>query len=132
MRVVLCSNVFWEADELYMDKFYMKKVTLYQRARSWCCYGSRYFTRGQKFGDVKEAGRGWVGEDYNWDNELQKVFGEVDADLKKELTDYFTSDMKAKYLVFQKGEQMTSRYKRNTDELSVLKNDMSFSSRYGA
>ena len=46
---------------------------------------------------------GWKQEDYNWDDELQKVFGEVDADLKKELTDYFTTDMKAKYLANQKG-----------------------------
>ena len=58
-------------------------------------------------GDIKEvivAPKGWQQEDYNWDTELQNVFGEVDADLKKELTDYFTSDMKAKYLEYQKGE----------------------------
>jgi len=61
----------------------------------------------KKEGDVKEeisAPKGWQQEDWNWDNELQNVFGEVDADLKKELTDYFTTDMKAKYLALQKGE----------------------------
>ena len=59
----------------------------------------------KKEGDVKAEVRkpeGWKQEDYNWDNELQNVFGEVDADLKKELTDYFTSDMKAKYLEYEK------------------------------
>jgi len=45
-----------------------------------------------------------VQEDYNWDTVLQATFGEVDADLKKELTDYFTTDLKAKYLANQKGE----------------------------
>ena len=44
-----------------------------------------------------------VQEDWNLDTELQNVFGEVDADLKKELTDYFTTDLKAKYLANQKG-----------------------------
>tara|TARA_Y100001972_G_scaffold50781_1_gene62297 strand:- start:431 stop:772 length:342 start_codon:yes stop_codon:yes gene_type:complete len=60
----------------------------------------------KKEGDVKEEIRkpeGWKQEDWNWDTELQNVFGEVDADLKKELTDYFTTDMKAKYLADQKG-----------------------------
>ena len=60
----------------------------------------------KKEGDIKEEIRkpeGWQQEDYNWDTELQNVFGEVDADLKKELTDYFTTDMKAKYLADQKG-----------------------------
>ena len=59
----------------------------------------------KKEGDVKAEVRkpeGWKQEDYNWDNQLQNVFGEVDADLKKELKDYFTSDMKAKYLEFEK------------------------------
>ena len=61
----------------------------------------------KKVDDVKAEVRkpeGWKQEDYNWDTELNRVFGEVDADLKKELTDYFTSDMKAKYLASQKGE----------------------------
>ena len=61
----------------------------------------------KKEGDVKAEVRkpeGWKQEDYNWDTELNRVFGEVDADLKKELTDYFTSDMKAKYLAWMKGE----------------------------
>ena len=38
----------------------------------------------------------------NWDTELNNVFGEVVSYLKKELTDYFTSDMKAKYLEYEK------------------------------
>lgn len=61
----------------------------------------------KKEGDIKEEIRkseGWKQEDWDWDTELQNVFGEVDADLKKELTDYFTTDMKAKYLATQKGE----------------------------
>lgn len=57
----------------------------------------------KKEGDVKVAAKGWQQEDWDWDIELQNVFGEVDADLKKELTDYFTSDMKAKYLESEKG-----------------------------
>ena len=56
----------------------------------------------KKEGDVKVAAKGWVQEDWDWDIELKRVFGEVDADLKKELTDYFTSDMKAKYLEYEK------------------------------
>jgi len=61
----------------------------------------------KKEGDVKattRAAEGWKQEDYNWDTVLQATFGEVDSDLKKELTDYFTSDMKAKYLASMKGE----------------------------
>ena len=57
---------------------------------------------GKNFGDVKVAGKGWIQRDWDWDVELQNAFGEVDADLKKELTDYFTSDMKAKYLELEK------------------------------
>jgi hypothetical protein len=86
----MCSRVFWEGDDLYAD------AVLYKEGDN--------IPEGKKFGDVRQAGRGWVQEDLNWDDELQRVFGEVDADLKKELTDYFTSDMKAKYLAFQKGE----------------------------
>ena len=61
----------------------------------------------KKEGDVKKeisAPKGWQQEDWDWDVELQRVFGEVDADLKKELTDYFTTDMKAKYFAQEKGE----------------------------
>ena len=85
----MCSNVYEDRDELYMD------AILYQEGD--------IIPEGKKVGDVKKAGRGWVNDDWNWDTELQRVFGEVDADLKKELTDYFTSDMKAKYLADQKG-----------------------------
>lgn len=56
----------------------------------------------KKEGDVKVAAKGWQQEDWDWDVELKKIFGEVDADLKKELTDYFTSDMKAKYFESEK------------------------------
>ena len=52
----------------------------------------------KKEGDVKAEVQpeGWKQEDYNWDDELQRVFGEVDADLKKSLQTTFTSDVKAK------------------------------------
>ena len=101
----MCSNVFWEADELYMDEILYQEGDFIPEGKKVGDVAMEADTlpEGKKFGDVKEAGRGWVGEDYNWDNELQKVFGEVDADLKKELTDYFTTDMKAKYLANQKG-----------------------------
>jgi hypothetical protein len=57
----------------------------------------------KKVGDVKIAAKGWQQEDYNWDTELNRVFGEVDVDLKTELTGYFTTDLKAKYLAKCKG-----------------------------
>lgn len=59
----------------------------------------------KKEGDVKaeiSPPKGWSIADWNWDDELNRVFSEVDADLKKELTDYFTDDMKAKYLEYMK------------------------------
>jgi len=61
----------------------------------------------KKEGDIKattRAAEGWKQEDYNWDTELNRVFGEVDADLKTALESHFTSDMKAKYLASMKGE----------------------------
>ncbi len=61
----------------------------------------------KKEGDLKattRAAEGWKQEDWNWDTELNRVFGEVDADLKTALESYFTSDMKAKYLASMKGE----------------------------
>ena len=91
----MCSKVFHEADELYMDKVTRDGDVVLE---------ADTLPSGKKFGDVKKAGRGWVQEDWDWDVELNKAFGEVDADLKKELTDYFTTDMKAKYLANQKGE----------------------------
>ena len=87
----MCSNV-WED---------MGEYTYYQADDDEVKSGAK------KEGDVKEeisAPKGWQQEDWNWDTELQNVFGEVDADLKKELTDYFTTDMKAKHLAFMKGE----------------------------
>tara|TARA_E500000318_G_scaffold109682_2_gene123232 strand:+ start:547 stop:900 length:354 start_codon:yes stop_codon:yes gene_type:complete len=91
----MCSNVFNETDVLYMDAVIVNGKTITP---------ADTLPDGKKFGDVKTVGRGWVQEDYNWDTELQNVFGEVDADLKKELTDYFTTDLKAKYLANEKGE----------------------------
>ena len=58
----------------------------------------------KKEGDVKVAAKGWQQENWNWDTELNRVFGEVDADLKTALESHFTSDMKAKYLASMKGE----------------------------
>ena len=101
----MCSNVFFDADILYTDKI------LYT-ANDYIPDGKKVgdvmmeadtLPDGKKFGDVSVAGRGWVNDDWNLDTELQNVFGEVDADLKKELTDYFTTDLKAKYLTSQKG-----------------------------
>tara|TARA_R100000426_G_scaffold68380_3_gene47601 strand:+ start:752 stop:1093 length:342 start_codon:yes stop_codon:yes gene_type:complete len=86
----MCSNV-WEDGGEY---------TYYEAEDAEVKSGEK------KEGDLKAEIRkpeGWKQEDYNWDDELKKVFGEVDADLKKELTDYFTTDMKAKYLANQKG-----------------------------
>ena len=87
----MCSNVYEDGGE----------YTFYEADDDEVKSGAK------KEGDVKEEIRkseGWKQEDYNWDTELQNVFGEVDADVKKELTDYFTTDMKAKYLANQKGE----------------------------
>ena len=87
----MCSNV-WED---------MGEYTYYEADDDEVKSGAK------KEGDVKaeiSAPKGWQQEDWNWDEELQRVFGEVDADLKKALTDYFTTDMKAKYLASEKGE----------------------------
>ncbi len=86
----MCSNVYED----------MGEYTFYEADDDEVKSGAK------KEGDVKEEIRkpeGWKQEDWDWDAELQNVFGEVDADLKKELTDYFTTDMKAKYLADQKG-----------------------------
>ena len=86
----MCSNV-WEDGGEY---------TYYEAEDAEVKSGEK------KEGDLKAEVRkpeGWKQEDYNWDDELKNVFGEVDADIKKELTDYFTTDMKAKYLAFMKG-----------------------------
>ena len=91
----MCSNVWHEPDTLYQDAEGVDGVTIRE---------ADTLPEGKKFGDVKTTGRGWVQEDFNWDTELNRVFGEVDADLKKEISDYFTSDIKAKYLENQKGE----------------------------
>ena len=87
----MCSNVYEDGGE----------YTFYEADDDEVKSGAK------KEGDVKAEIRkpeGWKQEDWDWDTELNRVFGEVDADLKKELTDYFTSDMKAKYLASMKGE----------------------------
>lgn len=94
-RAFMCCNVFYEPDLLYVDE---------HDDGNGGTIKADVLPEGKNFGDVKVAGRGWVQEDWDWDTELQNVFGEVDADLKKELTDYFTTDLKAKYLANQKGE----------------------------
>ena len=102
----MCSQVFYEADYLYKDKeLYTEGMSIPEGKKVGDVYlEADTLPEGKKFGDVKQAGRGWVQEDFDWDTELNRVFGEVDADLKKELTDYFTSDIKAKYLAWMKGE----------------------------
>jgi len=102
----MCSNVFLEPDELYMDKILYTSNDFIPDGKKVgdVMIEADTLPDGKKFGDVKKAGRGWVQEDINWDTELNRVFKEVDADLKKELTDYFTDDMKAKYFAQQKGE----------------------------
>lgn len=101
----MCSNVFHEPDILYSDKILYTASDYIPSDKKVGDVRIEADTLpdGKKFGDVHVAGRGWVQEDYNWDTELQATFGEVDADLKKELTDYFTTDLKAKYLASEKG-----------------------------
>ena len=59
---------------------------------------------GKKVGDVKVAAKGWQEEEYDWDAELTKAFGEVDADVKSAITSHFTDDLKAKLVANKKGE----------------------------
>ena len=58
----------------------------------------------KKEGDVKIAAKGWQEEDYDWDAELTRVFGEVDADVKTAITSHFTDDLKAKYVTAEKAK----------------------------
>lgn len=58
----------------------------------------------KKVGDVRIAAKGWQEEDYDWDAELKRVFGEVDSDVKTAITSHFTSDVTAKWIAQQKGE----------------------------
>ena len=55
-------------------------------------------------GNVIKAGAGWIESDYNWDTELQRVFGEVNTDLKTEIENHFTDSRKAAYATYRKGE----------------------------
>ena len=91
----MCSNVWFEPDDLYQDAEVVDGVTVRE---------ADTLPEGKKFGDVKTTGRGWVQEDYNWDDELNDVFGEVDATVKTELENYFTSKRKADYLAFEKSK----------------------------
>jgi hypothetical protein len=61
----------------------------------------------KKEGDLKaeiSAPKGWQQEDWNWDTELKRVFGEVDVELKTALESHFTSTMKANYLASRKSQ----------------------------
>ena len=102
----MCSNVFYEPDDIYRDKILYTANDAIPDGKKVGDVRVEADTLpdGKKFGDIKVAGRGWVQEDWDWDTVLQATFREVDADLKKELTDYFTTDLKAKYLANQKGE----------------------------
>ena len=102
----MCSNVFYEHDDIYRDKILYTANDAIPDGKKVGDVRVEADTLpdGKKFGDIKVAGRGWVQEDWDWDTVLQATFREVDADLKKELTDYFTTDLKAKYLANQKGE----------------------------
>ena len=91
----MCSNVWFEPDTLYKDAEVIDGVTVVE---------ADTLPEGKNFGDVKTTGRGWLQEDYNWNDELNRVFGEVDATVKTELENYFTSQRKADYLENQKGE----------------------------
>lgn len=91
----MCSNVWNEPDTLYQDAEVIDGVTIRE---------ADILPEGKNFGDVKTTGRGWVQEDYNWDTELNNVFGEVDATVKTELKNYFTAQRKADYLANEKGE----------------------------
>ena len=55
-------------------------------------------------GNVTKAGAGWIESDYNWDTELQRVFGEVNTDLKTTIENHFTDSCKAAYATYRKGE----------------------------
>jgi len=102
----MCSNAWHEPDDIYRDKilYTAHDIIPGDKKVGDVRIEADTLPDGKKFGDVKTAGRGWVQEEYNWDTELQNAFGEVDADLKKEITDYFTTDLKAKYLANEKGE----------------------------
>ena len=54
-------------------------------------------------GNVTKAGAGWIESDYNWDIELQRVFGEVNTDLKTQIENHFTDSCKAAYATYIKG-----------------------------
>ncbi len=54
-------------------------------------------------GNVIKTGAGWIDSDYDWDAELQRVFGEVDTDLKTTIENHFTDSCKAAYVTYIKG-----------------------------
>jgi len=59
---------------------------------------------GKKVGDVNVAAKGWQEEDYDWDAELTRIFGEVNSDVKSAITSAFTDTVKANYVKLCKGE----------------------------
>ena len=95
-----CSNIcfdgdiFYQADELFTQE---------HKDNGWIPEGKDVgdvatkgddIPSGKKAGDLKEKGKGWISLDWNIDAELERVYGEVDADLKKQITEYFTEEMK--------------------------------------
>ena len=58
----------------------------------------------KKVGDVRVAAKGWQEEDYDWDVELNFVFGEANSDVKSAITSAFTDTVKANYVKLSKGE----------------------------
>ena len=56
----------------------------------------------KKEGDVKVAAKGWQEEVVDIDAELTRVFGEVDADVKSEITSHFTDTLKSDYITWVK------------------------------
>ena len=95
-----CSNIVFEGDTLYQgDEFFTQE----HKDKGWipegkdvgdvCTVGDT-IPSGKKVGDIKVKGKGWISLDWDIGAELERVYGEVDADLKKQLTEYFTEEMK--------------------------------------
>ena len=95
-----CSNIVFEGDTLYQGDEYF---TQEHKDKGWipegkdvgdvCTVGDT-IPPGKKAGDIKQKGRGWISLDWDIGAELERVYGEVDPDLKKQLTEYFTEEMK--------------------------------------
>ena len=99
-----CSNIVFEGDSFYQaDELFTEEhktlgyIPEGKNVGDVATVGDTIPT-GKKAGDLKEKGRGWISLDWNIDAELERVFGEVDADLNKDLTEYFTEEMKEECL----------------------------------